>query len=676
MARKEIGIPLDRKNLNKHNENYKELYDEIGNVIEKVSDEAFDKVVDSARLDWSKMVDKKSDLPSDAEKGTTIGVKEEGVVYRFNGSDWDGIYEINLNPISEVDERLTSQLADKADEKSTSNSLNALKNKKIDKVKFDVSSNKIKFYANDDEVGSIDITESTNSGIIQDYIDDLVSDGLIEGVNISNDSIGENQLKDKSVTSKKMHENANIKFPYYSDDTFDLDYFWDDKTTIASGDVKNNPFGTGCQVINFRSKAKENNPNVWITQVAVVYGSGARYDYGDDAVFRHFRVNESTNEVSILFDWKPFGVSKITSDMLDNNIFIKDYLSDETYDLDDIVEDGNYYVNADVKNNPYQMGCSMNVSRYKTSLDNRFVRIVQFITVQATSRNKKYHGRFAVRVFRHNEDTGEIDFLSSWSDGLDEPLKILSISNSFGLNTTNYIHEIAKSADVNIMTGNLYISGGLLKDHYDNMNENNKAYRYDLLSHIDGQTKDEQTDNVSIDEALAMEDWDYVYLNQASAQSGVYDTFQPYLNDIIDYVKDNLADIKIALMPTWSYYSEFDDSRFDKYDNDQLTMYKGIVSAYKESLSDVDFDLIIPVGTAIQNARTDEYMMDIDNELTRDGYHLGDTGMYIAGLTFLKTFFKNKNIEWKPSPVSKRAAYFANIAANNAVLNPFKVTEL
>lgn len=112
MARKDIGIPLDRKNRNNHNENYKELYNDFRNVVQKVSDEVFDKVVDNARLDWDKMVDKYSDLPSNAEKGTTIGVKEEGVVYRFNGSDWDSIYEINLNPISEVDERLTTQLAD------------------------------------------------------------------------------------------------------------------------------------------------------------------------------------------------------------------------------------------------------------------------------------------------------------------------------------------------------------------------------------------------------------------------------------------------------------------------------------------------------------------------------------------------------------------------------------
>src|SRR5699024_6304562 len=58
------------------------------------------------------MVEKYSDLPSDAETGTTIGVKEDSLVYRYDGSKWVDIYEINLNPISEVDDRLSSQLAE------------------------------------------------------------------------------------------------------------------------------------------------------------------------------------------------------------------------------------------------------------------------------------------------------------------------------------------------------------------------------------------------------------------------------------------------------------------------------------------------------------------------------------------------------------------------------------
>lgn len=112
LARKEIKGPINDNTLNSTNHNFKELYDGFNNVVDEVSNKAFDKVVESARLDWDTMVEKYTDLPSDAETGTTIGVKEDGLVYRYDGSKWVDIYEINLNPISEVDDRLSSQLAE------------------------------------------------------------------------------------------------------------------------------------------------------------------------------------------------------------------------------------------------------------------------------------------------------------------------------------------------------------------------------------------------------------------------------------------------------------------------------------------------------------------------------------------------------------------------------------
>ena len=95
-----------------------------------------------------------------------------------------------------------------------------------------------------------------------------------------------------------------------------------------------------------------------------------------------------------------------------------------------------------------------------------------------------------------------------------------------------------------------------------------------------------------------MREWDYVVFNQASSQSGVSDSFQPYLNDIIAHIKGKLPNVKIALMPTWAYSNNFDDSRFDKYNNDQMKMYNDIMTSYKNLMSEIDFDIIIPSGTA------------------------------------------------------------------------------
>src|SRR5690625_666189 len=104
--------PLNRDARNKENENWDTIQQKFNNVVEEVSDAAFQKVIDGSKIDWEQMVDKVSDLPSNVETGETRGVKEDNKIYRFNGTDWIHIAEINLNPIAEVDQRLTTQLAE------------------------------------------------------------------------------------------------------------------------------------------------------------------------------------------------------------------------------------------------------------------------------------------------------------------------------------------------------------------------------------------------------------------------------------------------------------------------------------------------------------------------------------------------------------------------------------
>ena len=62
-------------------------------------------------------------------------------------------------------------------------------------------------------------------------------------------------------------------------------------------------------------------------------------------------------------------------------------------------------------------------------------------------------------------------------------------------------------------------------------------------------------------------------------------------------------------------------------------MYEVIVNAVDEKVrSNPDIQIVIPVGTAIQNARTSI----VGDNQTRDGFHLTmDLGRYVDGLTFV-----------------------------------------
>lgn len=151
MARKEIGVQLNRNNRNNHNDNFEELYKDFNNVVEKVSKEAFDQVIEGSKIDWSQMVNDVSDLPSDAKTGDTKGVKSDNKIYRFDGSDWIPIAEINLNPIAEVDDRLTSQLAETSKKKANKSFVN----RELDKIHNELNTNKIK-------LGNVTIKHNSN----------------------------------------------------------------------------------------------------------------------------------------------------------------------------------------------------------------------------------------------------------------------------------------------------------------------------------------------------------------------------------------------------------------------------------------------------------------------------------------------------------------------------------
>ena len=110
MARKEIGTKWDRVNRNNMNDNFKELYDATRNFVEEISEEVVDKVIDGSKLVWKEPVDSQSDLPSSASEGDTRMARDTGKVYRFDGSEWKEIQQIDSSPINEVDDRLSSQL--------------------------------------------------------------------------------------------------------------------------------------------------------------------------------------------------------------------------------------------------------------------------------------------------------------------------------------------------------------------------------------------------------------------------------------------------------------------------------------------------------------------------------------------------------------------------------------
>lgn len=253
-------------------------------------------------------------------------------------------------------------------------------------------------------------------------------------------------------------------------------------------------------------------------------------------------------------------------------------------------------------------------------------------------------------------------------------VRILAIGNSFSQDAVEqYLHELAEAEGISTIIGNMFIGGCSLERHVKNARDNAPAYAYRKIG-TDG--KKREKGKMSLEAVLADEDWDYVSLQQASPFSGMYETYEASLPELIEYVKARLPKkTKLMLHQTWAYASTSRHSGFKNYNCNQLTMYQVIADAVKKAAKANKIKIVIPSGTAIQNARTSF----IGDHLNRDGYHLDvKIGRYTAACTWFERIFKHNVVgnPYTPEGLDEARKAVAQKAAHAAVKHPYKVTEL
>jgi len=253
-------------------------------------------------------------------------------------------------------------------------------------------------------------------------------------------------------------------------------------------------------------------------------------------------------------------------------------------------------------------------------------------------------------------------------------VRILAIGNSFSQDAVEqYLHELAEAEGISTIIGNMFIGGCSLERHVKNARDNAPAYAYRKIG-TDG--KKREKGKMSLETVLADEDWDYVSLQQASPFSGMYETYEASLPELIEYVKARLPKkTKLMLHQTWAYASTSKHSGFKNYNCNQLTMYQAIADAVKKAAKANKIKIVIPSGTAIQNARTSF----IGDHLNRDGYHLDvKVGRYTAACTWFERIFKHNVVgnPYAPEGLDEARKAVAQKAAHAAVKHPYKVTEL
>lgn len=209
---------------------------------------------------------------------------------------------------------------------------------------------------------------------------------------------------------------------------------------------------------------------------------------------------------------------------------------------------------------------------------------------------------------------------------------ILAIGNSFSRDATAYLHDICENMGLSVHVVNLYIGGCSLERHWSNIEKNERAYQY--------QENGVVTDRyVSISEVLHTLPWDYIVTQQASHDSGWFDTYEPFAGLIIDYLKKEVPGAKICMQQTWAYEIDSDHGCFIRYNRDQNEMYRRLKENYSRIAEKYDLPLI-PCGDVIQNIRkhTEFDVSKGGKSICRDGFHMHYLyGRYALACTWAKT---------------------------------------
>lgn len=255
-----------------------------------------------------------------------------------------------------------------------------------------------------------------------------------------------------------------------------------------------------------------------------------------------------------------------------------------------------------------------------------------------------------------------------------KPVKILAIGNSFSEDAVEQnLHELADAEGIQTVIADVLIGGCSLERHVKNARDNAPIYAYRKIG-VDG--KKVGTEKMTLEKALADEDWDYVSLQQSSPFSGQYGTYEASLPQLVEYIKARLPKkTKLMLHQTWAYAANSTHGGFKNYNRDQLTMYHDIVDAVKKASKLSRIKIIIPTGTAIQNARTSF----VGDHMNRDGHHLDlMIGRYTAACTWFERIFKRSVVgnTFAPKGMNDAQRKVAQMAAHKAVVQPYKITDL
>ncbi|MBR5876997.1 MAG: DUF4886 domain-containing protein, partial [Alistipes sp.] len=228
----------------------------------------------------------------------------------------------------------------------------------------------------------------------------------------------------------------------------------------------------------------------------------------------------------------------------------------------------------------------------------------------------------------------------------DGKLRILAIGNSFADDAMEYLPKFTGQLECeHVELARLYIGGCSLERHvreYRSGKASYDFYHYDSDSYDKGSNLSHNwsKSKSSMEDALKMGEWDVITMQQVSGYSGIWESYQPHLDELVAIVRKHQPKARLAWHMTWSYSQDSKHGDFKRYGNSQEQMDNAIVATARKVYEQTPyFDYMIPSGVAIEALR--HTINNPPKDLTRDGYHL-DLGMgrYAAACVWYKVLIE------------------------------------
>lgn len=248
-------------------------------------------------------------------------------------------------------------------------------------------------------------------------------------------------------------------------------------------------------------------------------------------------------------------------------------------------------------------------------------------------------------------------------------IRILCIGNSFSWDAVEQeLVPLCEASGVEVEIHNLYYGGCSLEQHAQFLLLDTAAYSHRVCTNAIPRVIQ---DTISLRQALQNGTYDYISLQQASHDSGIRSSYEPWLGMLIDTVKSYQPDAQLCWMQTWAYSQNATHWAYPLYQNDQQTMYDSIVACLQIPLAHQL--LVLPCGAAIQLARKTK----LGDTLCRDGYHLNYVYgrytaacvwyEYITGKDVRKNKYRNTQMTGQQRRWTQKSAHQAIQNAKNAL---------